>query len=75
MKWCKSNNDNILAFHRSKGNLMSFYKFITTYYDSSLFIKDLGKIHEILKENKLQIANKDNDALVKTMRMTIIELI
>jgi hypothetical protein len=54
---------------------MSFYKFITTYYDSSLFIKDLGKIHEILKENKLQIANKDNDALVKTMRMTIIELI
>jgi hypothetical protein len=74
MKWCKTNNDNILAFYRSKDNLMQFYRFIVGHYKSPAFIKELDIAQSILKKYKSLVAEKDDRTLARTMRMTIIEL-
>ena len=74
MKWCKTNNDNILAFYRSKDNLMQFYRFIVGHYKSPAFIKELDVAQSILKKYKSLVAEKDDRTLARTMRMTIIEL-
>ena len=75
MKWCKSNNDNLLSFYRSKDNLMRFYRFIEQHYKSKQFLHELDKVHDVLKKYKCNVANNDNKAIVNTMRMTVIELL
>ena len=73
INWCKTNNDTLLAFYRSKDNLMRFYRFITTHYKSVSFNRELDNLQHILKKYKSNVANKNHKLVARTMRMTIIE--
>ncbi len=73
INWCKSNNDTLLAFYRSKDNIIRFYRFITMHYRSVSFNKELDNIQHILKKYKSNVANNDHKLVARTMRMTIIE--
>jgi hypothetical protein len=75
INWCKSNNDNILSFYRSKDNLMRFYRFIMLHYRSKQFNAELDRVQKVLKLHKSNVADNDNKIIAKTMRMTIIELL
>jgi hypothetical protein len=75
INWCKSNNDNILSFYRSKDNLMRFYRFIMLHYRSKQFNAELDRVQKVLKLHKSNVADNDNKMIAKTMRMTIIELL
>jgi len=73
IKWCKTNNDNTLAFYRSKDNQMHFYRFIKTHYNSPKFIEEINSMQSILKQYKSRVAEKSNQVVAKTMRMTVVE--
>ena len=73
IKWCKTNNDNTIAFYRSKDNQMHFYRFIKARYNDKTFNKELNEMQNILKKYKSRVADGNDKILAKTMRMTVVE--
>jgi len=52
---------------------MHFYRFIKTHYNSPKFIEEINSMQSILKQYKSRVAEKSNQVVAKTMRMTVVE--
>lgn len=72
--WCKRNNTNIINFDKNKNNMNRLYNFIASHYKENKFLLRLEKINdEIIELKNKKLQNKN--MLLKTMRMTLIELV
>ena len=74
MVWCGINNDNILSFSRRQENLSKFYTFIADRHDQDDFVKQIEKMYLVFKQLEDKKSN-DDAVMLRTMRMSIIELI
>jgi hypothetical protein len=71
LKWCKNNNENIIAFNQTEKNMTQFFNFVLKYSNNSNFLKYIKKMEDLLKSIKLS----KRRLLKNTMRMTIIETV
>lgn len=74
MMWCKRNNTNIINFDNTKANLQKFFVFISNHYKYQTFIKDIHSLEYDYRKLKTSNNIKNKKNLMKSMRMTIIEL-
>jgi len=74
MTWCKKNNSNMIAFDRSRANLMRFFHFIRNHYKHPAFLLEIQKAAGVLRNFTGKTANRKHNIVAKTMRMSIVEL-
>ena len=71
LEWCNKNNTSLLQFKKTIGNQVSFCNFIKDNHKSKLFLKNIKCMEKLFKNvNK----DKENNYLLKNLRMTICEL-
>lgn len=64
--WCERNNTNIVKFTMTEHTFNAFYTFIKKHYASKNVLKNLAKMHKILKSSK-------DKTILNNSRMTVIE--
>ena len=71
MTWCVERNTNILNFTKTNDNLIEFYNFVKTHYNSPRLLASIDDMHPIVKSSK----KYGSDVVSKTLRMTVIEMV
>lgn len=72
MKFCKKNNDNILNMEVTDKNMNKLFDFINFHYKKPNFLKDISNMYLFVKNIPKK---RKNDFILRTSRMTAIELI
>ena len=73
LKWCKTNNTNMIAFDETKSNFTKLYHFIHSNYKTNNFLKSINDTSKLLTRLKKQRVPNNESILFNTMRMTIVE--
>lgn len=79
LTWCNRNNTSLIQFKKTTNNLSSYCEFISDHYKSPILLHmvDCEETHLsklIKKRPRTMKKKKENNYLLRTMRMTICEL-
>ena len=69
--WCRRNNCNTYGFIKTPNNLNNLFKFIEERYKREDLLQQMNKMYELFL--KIRELDKNDNKLLKTMRMTICE--
>lgn len=77
LKWCDVHNTSLLGFTKTHHNLNSFEELIKYNYNNSVFLERITCMEKFLKNIRMRKAKggEKKTNLLKTMRMSIMELI